>query len=147
MTPITRSGLRLGLFWLLAGVFLAGLAESSWLNSYQVRPVWIHMLVLGWMTQWIFAISLWMFPRSKDGYRKRESLRTWSMLVCWNTALFARVLFEVEIVETAPAIRQIILGIAVLLFWIASVLYVIEIWPRVRVKKKMKRARHKGANR
>lgn len=144
MTPISRAGLRLGLFWLLAGVLLAGLAETSWLSSYPIRPVWIHMLVLGWMTQWIFAISIWMFPRSINVYRERENIRTWSLLVLWNTALIARVIFEVEVIQTNPVIRQVVLGISVLLFWVGSVLYVMEIWPRVRVKERTKRGEKSG---
>lgn len=139
MTPISRWGLRAGLFWLLTGVTLAGLAESSWLSIYPFRPVWIHMLVLGWMTQWIFAISIWMFPRSKKGYRERENYRTWSMLISWNIALFVRVLFETEIMGTLLILRQGVLGLSVLLFWIATVLYVGEIWPRIRVKKSRSR--------
>lgn len=141
MTPISRWGLRMGLFWLLTGVTLAGLAESSWLSNYPVRPVWIHMLVLGWMTQWIFAISIWMFPRSKKGYRERENLRTWSMMISWNVALIARVTFEIQIMETSYDLRQVVLGLSVLLFWIATVLYVAEIWPRIRVKKRPRRGK------
>ncbi|MEX1211942.1 MAG: hypothetical protein WEA36_03775 [Balneolaceae bacterium] len=144
MTPISQWGLRLGLFWLFSGVTLAGLAESPWLSSYYVRPLWIHMLVLGWMTQWIFAISIWMFPRSKHGYRERENIRTWSLLVCWNIALVGRALFEVRIMETSSVLRQGSMTLSVLLFWIATVLYVTEIWPRVRVKKQRSKRDQRG---
>lgn len=112
------------------------LAESGWFAPYPLRPVWIHMLVLGWMTQWIFAISLWMFPRSKDGYQKRETKATWSLLGAWNVALLLRLLFEVDELLFNEGVRKWGLTLSVVLFWVAALLYLREIWPRIRVKKR-----------
>lgn len=136
MTPFSRLALRLGLGWLLAGVILSGLAQLPGWQSLPLRPVWIHMLVLGWMTQWIFAISIWMFPRSKKGFRERENGRTWGLLAMWNGGLVIRALFEVNLLGASASVRNGALVLSVLLFWIGSVLYVLEIWPRVRVKEK-----------
>ena len=57
-------------------------------------PVYFHLLMVGWVTQLIFGVAFWMFPRySKEKPRGREGL-AWAMYASLNAGLLLRGLAE-----------------------------------------------------
>lgn len=80
MPTLTRWYVKTSLVYfvgaLLAGVLLA--ARAVWPLpelAAGLSPVYFHMFLLGWITQLIMGIVLWMFPKySKERPRGNEGL-------------------------------------------------------------------------
>ena len=95
-------------------------------------PAYIHLLVVGWITQLVMGVAYWMFPRAQ---RAPAPDRTgWMAYGLLNVGLFCRVIAEpVAATEPAPAVAWLLLLSAALQL-AAILLFVIGIWPRVRAR-------------
>ena len=68
MPLIVRWYLKTSLVYLVAAL-LVGIASSSQGLApipTGLGPVFIHLLVVGWITQLIFGVALWMFPKQSN---------------------------------------------------------------------------------
>ncbi len=130
MPTLTRWFLRLGLLYLLAGLAVGvGMAlRADWIP---LRPVYLHLLLVGWITQLIFGVAHWMFPRaSREQPRGRETLG-WTILVLLNTGLLLRVLVEPFVPEAGGGW---LLALSGTLQLAAALLFAIHIWPRTAAR-------------
>jgi hypothetical protein len=141
MLKVTRWFIKAGMVYLVIGVFLFVLDSIPDLSvSINLLPVYWHMIALGWITQVIFGVSVWMFPRRKKDRNKLESPVTWAIFWALNSGLILRFLVEPFAVNfSGNVIIRLITVVSVLLQLTASVLYLVEIWPRVQPKKQIKR--------
>lgn len=92
MPRLTRFLIRSGLACLVLGMIAAVLASIS-PEVAAVRPTWIHLITVGWLTQLIFGVALWMFPRP----RVEQAWTEWSGWLgfwCLNAGLLLRVVGE-----------------------------------------------------
>jgi heme/copper-type cytochrome/quinol oxidase subunit 1 len=140
MPTVSRWFIKLGMIYFLLSVVLQLLLTihtqyniNEWLSF--AYPAFYHMLMVGWITQIIFGVSIWMFPRySREQPRGREWLN-WVALVMLNIGLVLRIIFEplqgIRPSEYGDSI--ILVGSAVLQFSGVAA-YVINIWKRVREK-------------
>jgi formate-dependent nitrite reductase membrane component NrfD len=128
------------MIWFALGVTLAFVAELPGVEgSALLLPVYWHMLVIGWITQVIMGVSVWMFPRKKRNRKKEQSTLAVGAFFLLNGGLIVRFLSEpflpfVTDSALLPAVVIIsgILQVAAIMFFIA------EIWPRVQPKRKRK---------
>ena len=138
MPKATRWMIKAALVYLAAGVILAGmndiLAGSAGLS---LLAVYWHMIVMGWITQVIMGVSIWMFPGRRRGGRKEESLLPWVVFGLLNTGLIARFAFEPFVTEPggSPWVETGLIASALLLKSAIAV-YLAEMWPRVQFKRK-----------
>ncbi|MFI5209985.1 MAG: hypothetical protein ACHQ2E_06030 [Gemmatimonadales bacterium] len=136
MPRLTRWFLRSGLVCLLLGLGL-GVAQpaifsaSPWAAA--LWPIQLHLLTIGWLTQLIFGVAWWLFPRAPSGpVRGSESLG-WTAFWCLQTGLILRVVLEpLRMVGGGPAGTRSLLVLAGVLHFMAAVAFVLAIWPRVR---------------
>ena len=98
------------------------------------RPAWIHLLVMGWATQLIFGVSLWMFPRRKPFDVGAIDWLGWSCFVGTNLGLALRVLAEPALALGSWPGAGTALLLAALLQLLAVVSYVILVWNRVAAR-------------
>jgi len=56
-------------------------------------PTYLHVIVLGWLTQLIFGVAFWLFPRASRDRRGRERF-IWVTLVLLNVGLVLRIVAE-----------------------------------------------------
>jgi len=143
MPTTTRWFIKSGVFYFILGITLAFLAEfPSLTGNLSLLPIYWHMLVMGWITQLIIGVSVWMFPRKHRDKKKRESILVWSAFWTLNIGLILRFLSEpfLPILEDHQII-QISIILSALLQWIAVLLYTIEIWPRLQNRKKSRRSK------
>lgn len=108
MPRLSRLTTRLALLWLAAG--LAGGvalalgrsgAAAPW--ALALRPVVIHALVVGWLTQLIFGVATWLFPRRKGDRGERAPRTLAAGLVALNLGLVLRVAAEPALALGAAA--------------------------------------------
>lgn len=108
---------------LVLGVVRAALPREAWLAG--AWPVYLHLLVLGWLSQLVTGVAYWMFPRVERGAAPTD-WRGWAVFALLNTGLVIRVIAEPTMMH-GPW-----LPLAALLQFLAMTIFAWSIWPRVR---------------
>lgn len=129
------------MIYFILGITLAFVSELPFVHtSALLLPVYWHMLVLGWITQLIMGVSIWMFPRQKH---QRKTIQTIpAILAFWllNSGLILRFLSEpfIPLYKSDWWMTGMVVLSSLLLF-LSVVFYLVEIWPRIFSKKKRKK--------
>jgi hypothetical protein len=133
----SRFFIRTALLWLLAaglvgGALLVnqGLALGGWVGVLQ--PTFYHLLMVGWVTQLICGVALWMFPVLSREQPRGPAWMGWATYAGLNLGLLLRVLAEpLHTLAPSPwtgALLVISAALQVAAIWI----FVLAIWPRVK---------------
>jgi hypothetical protein len=97
-------------------------------------PTYVHLLVVGWLTEVIFGVAYWLFPRSD---RLRPALSehlAWAAYGFLNTGLLLRIAAEPATALDPATPARWLLPLAALLQLAGACTFVAMIWPRVRVR-------------
>jgi len=125
-----KAGLTYLVLALLAEVLIQARAVADlpgWVAS--LRPVHIHLLVVGWLTQLIIGVGYWMFPKfSRERPRGSQTL-AWITFALLNAGLILRTVAEPR--AFAPDLGWM-LALSAVLQVIAGWLFVFNTWPRVK---------------
>ncbi len=136
MPRISRWFARAGLVYLLVGL-AANAAATSLADAPIIiasRPVRTHLLVVGWVTQLIVAVMLWMFPKfSKDQPYGREWL-SWLAFFLLNAGLIMRAVAEPMQAWAQGSGWGQMLALSALCQLIAALSITLNVWPRVRAR-------------
>jgi hypothetical protein len=133
MPTLSRWFVRSGMFYLVAALMVgvplvAGPALGVPGEIRLLWPTWIHALTVGWLTQLIFGVAYWMFPRySRERPRGSGALGWWTFALL-NLGLFLRVIFEPLATFGFPAGAWLVLS--ALLQLAAGVAFAFNTWPR-----------------
>lgn len=139
MPKLTRWMLKTSLAYLVLALATQGAlaaARSSWLPTTlnALSPVYFHLFLVGWVTQLIFGVVFWMFPKySSTKPRGSETLGWWTYGLL-NAGLILRSLAE-PILSWAPApFWGWVLALSALLQWSSGMAFVTNTWSRVKEK-------------
>lgn len=133
MSRLSRTlvGTALGylILGMLGGIFLAlpGVT-SGW--GPALRPTHVHWIVVGWLTQLVFGVALWLFPRRRQ--LQHQSRLAWAGFVLLNAGIVLRSVAEPALVMTAAPAWARVAAASAVLQWGAIVLFVICLWPRIQ---------------
>ncbi len=132
MPLLTRTFIKTAMICLALALALGVLLALGFKNGF--FPVYIHLLVFGWLTQLIFGVALWMFPKySNEKPRGSEALGWWTYALL-NSGLFLRAIVE-PIQSTQPnPLNGWALALSATLQFLAGLLFVFNTWQRVREK-------------
>lgn len=139
MPTITRTLIKTGMLYALAGTLLSGLwlFQLVWpLHPMLVhlQPTAIHLVVVGWLTQLIFGVALWMFPPWSKQTPRGPERANWACYFLLNTGLLLRLVAE-PLNGYRPSVLLGWLLVASAVFQVGAVwLFVGLIWSRVRIK-------------
>jgi len=135
MPTLTRWYIKSSLFYFIAAVFIgigikANFGDSSFFSRF--TPVYYHLFMVGWVTQLIFGVSFWMFPRyTREKPRGNEPL-AWAVFFLLNAGLLMRVVSE-PISSLNPSVfLSSMLLVSSIFQWTAGVGYVMHIWNRIK---------------
>lgn len=137
MPLLTRLYARSALVYLIAALLAAFLHAVDGVIPLPafasvLRPVYIHLFVVGWVTQLIFGVMHWMFPKaSRERPRGNEGL-IWAVYVLLNLGLLLRVISEPLATLGRAGPWQAGLAASAVLQWAAGLGFVINTWPRVK---------------
>ena len=135
MPKLTRWFLKAALLYLIlalcSGILLA-LPAEKFLSG--VFPIYIHTLVFGWLTQLIFGIALWMFPKYNLAKPRGHEWVGWATFILLNLGLILRIIFEPLQGITSSLLTSWMLVIAAILQWLSGLAFVANTWARVREK-------------
>ena len=97
-----------------------------------LRPVYLHLIVLGWLTQLIMAVAYWMFPKfSKEMPSGNERL-AWAVYISLNLGLLLRSIGEPLAALNPNSGYGWILVFAALFLLAAGWIFVLNTWSRVK---------------
>lgn len=96
-----------------------------------LRPVYLHLLLVGWITQLIFGVAHWMFPRASSDLPRGNAQLGWAVLVLLNLGLLLRAAVEPFAPEAGGGMVLVVSGV---LQFLAALLFVIHIWPRTATR-------------
>jgi hypothetical protein len=137
MPTLTRWFVKASLLYLVVALLLGlALSAGSLIALPPVflalGPVYFHLFLVGWVTQLIFGVVFWMFPKqSLEQPRGRESL-AWTTFWLLNTGLLLRAVAEPFQAVNPQAGFGWLLGISALAQWAAGLIFVINTWGRVK---------------
>ncbi len=137
MPPLTRWFVKTSLIYLIAA-FVLGLllmAQSGLglaLPIASLGPVYFHVFMVGWVTQLIFGVIYWMFPKySREKPRGSEALG-WATYILLNAGLILRILGEPLSATWPEAGWGWLLAISAVAQWLAGLGFVANTWGRVK---------------
>ena len=139
MPYLSRWFVKAGMVYFLAALLLGWLlvmpgATERWPGLVTLSPVYFHLFMVGWVTQLIFGVAFWMFPRySREKPRGNEG---WVVLTFWmlNGGLLLRVVAEPLRGWRPEPVWAWMLAVSAWLQWLAGIVFVLYLWPRVKEK-------------
>lgn len=130
MPPLTRWFIRVALVSFLLALVVGVLSAAGF--RWAVFPVYVHLFVVGWITEMIFGVAFWMFPRhTKERPRGNAALGV-ATFVLLNAGLLTRVVAEPFVTLGGSPVFGRLLVAGAVLQWGAGVSFVAMIWPRVK---------------
>jgi len=132
MPLLTRTFIKTAMIDFTVALILGILLALGITNG--LFPVYIHLLVFGLLTQLIFGVVFWMFPKfSAEKPRGSEPLGWWTYALL-NIGLLQRAIAE-PIQSTQPnPLSGWMLVISAILQFLAGLLFVVNSWGRVKEK-------------
>ena len=135
MPTVSRTFIKSGMLFFMLALVTGVVTQVKQELVVQLTPLFWHTLMVGWITQIIFGVSLWMFPgRSKTEDYKSQFL-PWVIFGTLNTGLVLRILLEPFSYSQHSLVKAGIIASAVLQA-AAAFGYFLEMWPRVISKEK-----------
>lgn len=151
MPEISRYFIRAGIVCFILSIIVAiidplgQVLNIDWLYRLSLMPVFWHLLAVGWITQIIMGVSIWMFPRYSKEKRRGPITIGWVAFVLLNLGLLIRVIMEPwQPVGELDSVRQAGLISSAAMQWLAGLGYVLIIWPRVKTKEQMRKKKRKN---
>ncbi|MBL8164037.1 MAG: hypothetical protein JNJ61_18760 [Anaerolineae bacterium] len=137
MLALSRWFIKVGMLYFISGLMLAALLLAQpvmgWSARLQVlRPVYLHFLFIGWVTQVIMGVGYWMFPRfSKEKPRGSEKLG-WTVLALLNIGLILRTIGEPAMALSPRSEFGWMLVTASLCLLLAGWGFIFNTWGRIK---------------
>ncbi|MGE5222399.1 MAG: hypothetical protein ACM3PY_08180 [Omnitrophica WOR_2 bacterium] len=139
MPVLTRWYIKLALVYFLAalitGFILVAQPVFGWSTAIgALNPVYFHLFMFGWVTQLIFGVIYWMFPKYSLQQPRGNEMLGWTTLILLNVGLLLRVIGEpLDAIQTGPFWGWTLV-ISALLQWLAGAAFVANTWSRVKEK-------------
>lgn len=137
MPLLSRMYIKAGMLYFAAGLVLGALLLlqpiMGWSVRLQVlRPVYLHFLFVGWVTQIIIGVGYWMFPKyTKDQPRGKVWLG-WVVFVLLNAGMVLRAIGEPAVALAPQAGLGWTLVAASLFLLLAGWGFIINTWGRIK---------------
>lgn len=137
MPPLTRWFIKAAFVSMIAAFVVRAVMAALPFWGLQsiggaLAPVFLHLFMWGWVTQLIFGVVYWMFPKaSKDNPHGHEGL--W-LAIFWffNIGLLFRVIGEPLHLLRPEALWAWLTVLAAILQWLAAMGFVLNTWSRVK---------------
>jgi hypothetical protein len=134
---LVRWYLKTAFVYFFAGLGLGVLQSVGGLVDFLppgLPAVIYHLLMVGWVTQMILGIAIWMFPKFSQSQPRGNEKLAWTTYFLLNTGLIFRVIAEPLNTAFAQQLWGWILVVSAFLQWLAGALIVGTMWRRVKLK-------------
>jgi len=130
--PLSRWYIKLAIVYFMAALLLGAL--QALLDIPYVGPAYVHMLVVGWITQMIFGVAYWMFPKFSPELPRGDNAIAVATFVLLNAGLLLRIIVEPLRAWHPNVAPGWLLAVAGLAQTLAGVGFALSTWPRVKVR-------------
>src|SRR5690606_4328602 len=97
-----------------------------------LSPVYFHLLMVGWVTQLIFGVVFWMFPKYSPQRPRGSERLGWAAYWLLNAGLLLRVVAEPGQALAPNPVLGSGLALSAVLQWAAGMAFVANTWNRVK---------------
>lgn len=137
MPVLTRWYVKTAIVYLVIALLLGAVLAGNGLVPLPAflllaAPAQIHLFVVGWLTQLIFGIAYWMFPKATAQQPRGNDALAVLTYVCLNLGLVTRVIGEPWQAVTPGVVAGTLLVTSGVLQWLGGVGFAVLAWPRVR---------------
>lgn len=134
MPTLTRWFIKSAMVYLVSALALSIAMQSPLADRVPllrvVWPTYLHLLVVGWLTQLIFGVAFWLFPKYSSAQPRGSEPLGWTSFVLLNFGLLLRLVGEPRAMLGGDAAGLLIVSAVVQL--LAGWAFVANTWPRVR---------------
>lgn len=137
MPRLARWFIKAGLLYfavaLIGGVLLQDrtmIDLPRWVSA--LRPVYLHLLAVGWITQLIIGVAYWMFPKYTKEQPRGSERMGWATFILLNAGLLLRIVGEPRVMLRYEPDLGWMLAVSAVLQTAAGWLFVINTWSRVK---------------
>lgn len=99
-----------------------------------LTPVYYHLLMVGWVTQLILGVAIWMFPKFSQAQPRGNEKLAWAAYILLNLGLLMRVAGEPLNSLYTSAGWGALLVISAALQWLGGMLIIGSLWRRVKLR-------------
>jgi len=137
MPTLSRWFIKIGMLYFVIGLSMGVIMllqpALDWSPRWQLlRPVYLHFLFIGWVTQIIMGVGYWMFPKySKEKPRGNEKLG-WAVLILLNVGLILRGIGEPMMIIEPGTTYGWMLAIASMCLLLAGWGFIFNTWGRIK---------------
>lgn len=137
MPVLTRWYVKTAILYLVVALLLGAVLAGNGLVPLPAllvlaAPAQIHLFVVGWLTQLIFGIAYWMFPKASPERPRGSDAVAILVYVALNLGLVARAVGEPWQAASPGAVPGGLLVVSGVLQWFGGVGFAVQAWPRVR---------------
>ncbi len=135
MPPITRRFIKVAFIYFLVALTLKGIQSFTHGQFLCLGAVvYYHLLLVGWITQLIFGIVYWMFPKASVSHPRGPEAVWEAIFWLINIGLLLRIIGEPWQQCNPGWLSALLLMISSLTQWASGMLFVGINWRRVRGK-------------
>ncbi len=137
MPVLVRWYLKTALVYFLASLVLGVYQAVGGLTNFlplDIMPVYFHLLMVGWVTQLILGIAIWMFPKFSMSQPRGNEKLAWAAYFLLNIGLLLRAIGEPLSTSFHLLVWGWMLVISAIFQWLAGVIIFGNIWQRVKLK-------------
>lgn len=118
---------------LVFGVLVAAQPLFQWSPSVvALRPVMLHLLIVGWITQLIIGVAYWMFPKQSKEQPRGSTRAGWIVFALLNVGLILRGVGEPLFALQAESYLDVLLALSAVMQVTAGWLFIANTWGRVK---------------
>jgi cbb3-type cytochrome oxidase subunit 1 len=137
MPRLTRTYLKVALVYFVAALLLGVLLAVRGLLAMPpalgvLGPVYLHLLMLGWVSQLIFGVVFWMFPKASPERPRGSERLGWATFWLLNVGLVLRAASEPWAALSPGGAPGTLLALSAVLQLLAGWGFVANTWPRVK---------------
>ena len=137
MPTLSRWFIKTGLVYFVVGLLMATIMLAQplfgWSSRLQLlRPVYLHFLFIGWVTQIIMGVGYWMFPRLSRTQPRGSERIGWAVFILLNMGLLLRAVGEPLAIIEPESLWYWLLPIAALCLLASGWLFVLNTWGRIK---------------
>jgi hypothetical protein len=130
LPPLARWYIKLAMMYLIAGLLVGAIPPLL----AAAGPAYVHMLVVGWVTQMIFGVAYWMFPKQSRELPRGDNAVAIATFVLLNVGLALRVIIEPLRAWHPHVVPGWPLLVAAIAQAAAGIGFAISAWPRVKIR-------------
>jgi hypothetical protein len=105
-----------------------GAADGFW------RPAVVHLFVVGWLTQLIFGVAYWLFPRHSRERPYGPAALAWAAYGLLNLGLALRTAAEPGMALRVWDGWRVLLALSAAMQTLGVLAYAVYIWPRIKTR-------------